>query len=313
MIFNGGAKWRNPHFCFVSLMEEYLARELTHDNDILRAAMGMLARLESICRVRTVEGMFPRFHLSILFRKDGADSVSTRRPEFPSYSWTGWKYVATWKGTRFGNQFVGWGKADSPESINAVTHIVWYCLSSNGNFYKLDEKGVHTPSLPPDPDFHRLFPPTSLRISELIKSAPVSPTAFAFKACIPCPAYTLLCFWAICIRFKLRMVSQPKSRPPGLPNLESEYEVVGKNGTLCGLVTLDCGDLSISEVHEFALVTEFRGWKDDSQSLQIWWCSGLLLKWNGAIAERRGLLHMFENGLDPSLSFGMEWKAVTLS
>ncbi|KIW20243.1 hypothetical protein PV08_00818 [Exophiala spinifera] len=73
------------------VLEIYRGRDLTDENDALRAMAGILGRVAARANTDIVQGMPARiFPLALLFLHTG-ERAPTRRERFPSWSWAGWK------------------------------------------------------------------------------------------------------------------------------------------------------------------------------------------------------------------------------
>src|SRR6266536_3223322 len=90
----------SPDSAFQIFLMYYCRRELTNQSDATNAMRGILERLSSRMRRRLLEALpTSTFDAHILF--DNSNGFLTRRCDFPSYSWSGWKGMVDWNAEDF--------------------------------------------------------------------------------------------------------------------------------------------------------------------------------------------------------------------
>ncbi|KAJ9608988.1 hypothetical protein H2200_006759 [Cladophialophora chaetospira] len=105
-----------PFVQFTSAVELYTRRELTNGNDILNAFEGMQLVLEKRIGDRVYYGALESMmDPSILWE---STKRLTRRPGFPSWSWSGWTGEIQWKFTEVARSWIEW-HADQGSGIHS--------------------------------------------------------------------------------------------------------------------------------------------------------------------------------------------------
>ena len=105
-----------PFVQFTSAVELYTRRELTNGNDILNAFEGMQLVLEKRIGDRVYYGALETMmDPSILWE---STKRLSRRPGFPSWSWSGWTGEIQWKYTEVARSWIEW-HADQAEGVHS--------------------------------------------------------------------------------------------------------------------------------------------------------------------------------------------------
>jgi hypothetical protein len=268
----------------IHLLEPFSQRRLTYESDVLRAVGGMFRRWTEVHGVHFVEGLPIGAGIllsdSLLFTNSQLFSQGIRRSDLPSYSWAGWRLAAEWHCPPYGGSLFS-------------TWIVWYCKSPEGNFRTFDESGKLEPSAYPD------FKPSNSH-QELLRW----PVASSKPIPRINPPYTLLYFWTVCVNFKLVEVEPYNSVYSSSTKLA--HMLLGVDGDLCGEVFLDNTDILMQKTIELALLSEYKYVHN-----RRCYCT-MLLKWDGGIAERRGMALIPKERLADTLPPGPMWKQIIL-
>ena len=285
LIFGKPVKFEN----FPDLMMYYSRRELTYQSDILRACLGMLRKLVDAMGEKLVEGLPTPLERSLLFSMEYPDDQpGSRRQGFPSYSWTGWKYIPGWEMTRERVPLI-LDKSISRKNAKP-TWITWYNRSLNGKLCKINEQENQEPSAS-----DRL-----VDIETLISTAEASHNLDQ----LPDLAYDLLCFRTLSIFLKISFAQSSAES-----QCRSRCVAYGSEETSFGEFRLDADDIEDDTVQEFALISEYEDvWEDRAET--GWW--GILLKKMGPLAERRGILKIPGGIMDKSLPPGPMWTSIAL-
>jgi hypothetical protein len=98
LYFKSPLLQRRSFDVYASLVEDFTARSLTYQSDTLRAFYGISTILEEAWGTKFYNGIPTRYlESALLFSVEGDAGGSVRRPEFPSWSWAGWKSaVSLW-------------------------------------------------------------------------------------------------------------------------------------------------------------------------------------------------------------------------
>lgn len=281
---------------FSALMMYYMLRRLTFQNDVLRAAQGMLRKFSVRSGLHCFEGLPPPFERSLLFQKsmdllkDGYGGPG-RREGFPSYSWIGWKNpslydVDLWSREVSNDKNV---EKKSESSAGFRGWIIWHCKLEDGNLFRITDTGRLRKAL-------LLKPSDTLQNSrDRFQQISIAVTDVSFWN-IRSVSYPLLLFWTICINLRLKRAPQLKGEPPE----PVDYFAMDKFGESCGKVDMDT---TIHETGEgkFAFL---------SATDNTFWA--LMLVWKDGVAERRGVAELSKSALDGCLPPGPRWKAITL-
>lgn len=122
-----------------------MSRNLSFQNDVLRAAQGMLRKFSILAEVHCFEGLPPSLDLSLLFSclPRPVSQAFGRREGFPSYAWTGWM-CAPW----YGNETMNSMRDDKLANENrSGPHsglrgwITWHCRLEDGKSFRIDNVG----------------------------------------------------------------------------------------------------------------------------------------------------------------------------
>lgn len=100
----------NPNVAFQIFLTYYTQREITKESDIVNAMSGILERLSRRLGYRLFEAL-PRATMDAHLLFDNL--YCTRRHEFPSYSWSGWKGKINWLQNDF-----NWSAEPRPHEVN---------------------------------------------------------------------------------------------------------------------------------------------------------------------------------------------------
>ncbi|KAE9379659.1 HET-domain-containing protein [Stipitochalara longipes BDJ] len=281
---------------FSILLMYYMLRKLSFQNDVLRAAQGMLRKFSVRSGVHCFEGLPPPLERSLLFQispyllEEGFGSLG-RQGGFPSYSWTGWKSPSAYDGYIEGSKvYIDKNVEDNSESIKYLGGwIIWHCKLEDGKLFRITETGRLRKSL-------LLKPEDTIQNSRTgFQKIPIAVSDVDFSN-LPSLSYPLLLFWTLCINLRLLRALPEQGHPHGLVN----YLAIDKFGKSCGKVEMDTA-IPESEYGKFALLaaTEDAFW-------------ALMLVWKDGIAERRGVVKLSNSVLDGCLMPGPRWKAIVL-
>ncbi|PMD29672.1 HET-domain-containing protein [Hyaloscypha variabilis F] len=269
---------------FTDILLYYMLRKLSFQNDILRAAQGMLRKISLHTGMHFFEGLPPPLEQE--YRSKG------RRVGFPSYSWTGWltpvqynNFVCAWDEVSSDRDF-----EENPEPNSDVRGwIIWHCKLEDGDVVRISNTGRFRKSL-------MLQPEDTLRNARTkYQEFPVATSGVGFSK-VPPTSYPLLLFWTICIELRLERALPAPGDPLGL----AYYSAMDKFGESCGRFTMDPTTPENGD-GEFALLAA----TNDS----LW---ALMLVWKDGIAERRGAVELSNSVLDGCLPPGPMWKAIVL-
>ncbi|KAK0622788.1 heterokaryon incompatibility protein-domain-containing protein [Immersiella caudata] len=287
---------------YADLLMYYSQRDLTKESDALRAMEGISARFSDKMGYGMLFGL-PAGALDYFILFSGEYDLR-RRPEFPSYSWAGWK----------GDLSAFPSPGDIPQWLNTHTWIVWYTIDGNGNcdlalFWNYSQ--VNT-----------LRPPRSDRVHyENRKRLPFhcngldvgdTPTAPSNSLVVSRLAHYSVClrFWTV--SFVLSMSDNRKS--------DGSLTLLDRHNRKCGQLYL--GRLGYLKktigvgLQEFILLSGVA--EPDTPFASP--CSAgdhaeyhvMLLEWDGDVAERRGIGKVTKQGLLNSFDSGPVWKEITL-
>jgi len=114
-----------------SLIQQYSRRQLSFQSDVLNAFAGLENFLRLVCDTELLYGLCrPTFGLSMLWYSGFLE----RRPQFPSWSWTGWIGMAVTGGEVF----------DDAKWITKYSWINWYHVDSETGMFLLMPQLGHT-------------------------------------------------------------------------------------------------------------------------------------------------------------------------
>ena len=271
---------RSPIADLSTVLAHYTGRVLSNPGDVFRAIEGTLRRFSELLQCTFFQGMpTAMFDLFLLFNADLNTGVSlTRRPEFPSYSWLGWK-----------------GKlAEAAETLatdywfNESCWIVWYKRLPSGHttlVWEQDPESLLSEIEGEKIPRYRLPRPRFIPALPLSVNTSLTTPSFISAAEIPHLPYPLLQFWTISVFHKMEIKEgvYPAGSIKYLRNpYRDEAEAVG------GIYPLDAFGEStfyddVTEPFEFILLSESA---NDTSPMR--WYQVMLIEWNGRIAMRRG-------------------------
>lgn len=297
---NGLLLMREPIRNYKELVEKYSSRVLTKQADAFRAMSGMMRRISENQQWHIVEGM-PMVAIEhvMLFRH--TFQPLSRRPEFPSYSWLGWKGELNFmEGFFFFEAWINWFVRHPPTGeilpierpsvpLQEQSQVKGKWASDYVATYRKPDFGV----LPrPSRQTDRGFP------SERLAKPHASPT------------FSLLCFSTLAVFFELTRIDYVK----GLARIRRP----GK-GTI-GIVTLDSFEEYPPARHaEFILLCKTTpadydldemGLKGDLDSKEVYMI--MLIEWTDGVAERRGIGFVDAVECRNSMAPGPVWKDIIL-
>lgn len=292
---------------FTYLILYYTARSLSHDSDVLRAAQGMLNRYASLNKIGLIEGLPCPLEQSLLFLKSGflkqgTNSLSFRREGFPSYSWIGWRAMASWDDALSYVTLLPDSPPNNSQSTDTSsqettlrTWIRWHVVCRQ-EIFLIDVMGNRQPSRASDTDNF-----LDRCRQEFRNYSAIRENHNVHKACTGIP-YTVLFFWTVCVNLG---VGRPAKPNVFLVNAEPSmhYEVLNDHGENCGEVALD---INLGEGVQDGLFALIAGTLDGG----FW---ALLLKrlHNGQM-ERGGLARLYSNCLDGNSNGRPRWERICL-
>lgn len=289
-----------PFRDYKSLVKKYSYRVLTTQTDAFRAMSGMIRRISENQQWYILEGM-PTVALEnmMLFRR--RVQPLSRRPEFPSYSWLGWKgELAFMEGFYFFEAWINWHvrhpltgeilPIERPSMVpQAQAQVIGIWASDAMASYRKPDFGV--------------LPRAGIQMDQglsLELSAKLHPS----------PNFSLLCFSTLAVFFELTGMDYVKGlayvRRPG-------------KGAI-GIVTLDGFDEYPPVRHaEFILLSKTTpsehdldemGLKEDLDSKEVYMI--MLIEWIDGVAERRGIGFVDAVECRNSMAPGPVWKDIIL-
>jgi len=282
---------------FSTMITYYMSRNFSFQNDVLRAAQGMLRKFSILSGLHCFEGLPPPLDRSLLFQWSPrpVSRAFGRREGFPSYSWTGWRYASTYDldlqrmDGIWNDKLVSENPSDPEPGLRSW--ITWHCRLEDGKLFRIDNTGrLRKSPLPKAEDGQS-------KSRRAFQQLPVSVSDVDFGA-VRAKSYPLLLFWTISVNLRLKRQSYlGESR---VPTGHVNFEAIDRYGEKCGTVEVDTIMAEATE-GKFALLAV------DEQ--EIW---ALMLKWEDDIAERRGVARLSKEVLDTCLPPGPRWKAVIL-
>lgn len=295
-MFYGIFAWPKAIFNDFSIIMRYqTVRKLSFQNDILRAAQGMLRKYSTLSGLQCFEGLPAPLDRSLLFNKSSANSeVYGRRKGFPSYSWTGWKSVPEYSDyleaeelSISNDKHIEGKPAEFGSGLRCW--IIWHCRLEDSSIRRITDTGRLRRSLFPKMEDSRGN--ARQHFQEILAS--VSDVDFGT---IRLNSYPLLLFWTICVNLRLKRAPQENGSSVGPVN----YQAMDKHGESCGTVYVDTDMPEIRE-GKFALLAA----NDDS-----FWT--LMVRWEDMVAERRGVAVLSKDVIDSCLPPGPRWKGIVL-
>lgn len=311
-------KMENPVDDFCIILLYYSQRSLTYQGDALNAMEGIIRRLSSRTKCRFFEGIpTAAIDIFLLFRSHG--SSLHRRPEFPSYSWTGWRGPL-----RIPDQ-CHYGEIN--EWLNGSTWIIWHRRSPTGVLNLVwdpaaqDEFPFHGPNYV---GYQRRNPFVCSYI-RTVATKRTQPTEEIYEQTIASSKtvrpYNLLQFWTLSLFFRVRIVDSIQGEAFVWDSLHDRP---------CGRLFLD--GLEDSQFHEYdgafeiivlSAMVDFSAYVGGRISLSGWIEeSGLdpnapaynvmIIEWMGIVAERRGIGIISQESVAYSSAPGPVWKEIVL-
>jgi hypothetical protein len=281
---------------FSTLISYYMSRNFSFQNDVLRAAQGMLRKFSILSEVHCFEGLPPPLDRSLLFTRSPRpiSRAFGRREGFPSYSWTGWMYAPQYCDLEevdsiWDDKLVDENRSGPEPGLRGW--ITWHCRLEDGKLFRIDNTGrLRKSPLPKAEDGQS-------KSRRAFQQIPVFVSDVNFGA-IQAKSYPLLLFWTICVN--LRLKKQSYRGESGLPTGHVNFEAIDRYGEKCGTVEVDT-IMSEATGGKFALL---------AVNEQNFWA--LMLKWEDEIAERRGVARLSKEVLDTCLPPGPRWNAIVL-
>jgi len=282
---------------------------------------GLLNRLESRMKSSFLQGL-PKatFDLSLLFLLNGnesKDGISHRRPEFPSYSWTGWRnriIYATF-GVDFGTP--GRGRLGLFDWLQTKTWIVYYELSPSGTSKLLWNPDVEDAAT--DTILHIRYPLKRTdrlqRFSRFSNEFSTKPTVSKLST-LP-RNYPLLIFWTMAVYLKVSRTSLLSDENSLVYDCNNKF--VGPVYTGCDMVDKPVEFLVLSESTEDRRPDSiiwpgaekiFYRLDSSSKLWDLYWV--MAVKNVNGVMERIGLGQIYQNALESSYPPGPIWKECIL-
>ncbi|KAF6806390.1 hypothetical protein CSOJ01_08885 [Colletotrichum sojae] len=283
---------------FARLVEAYTKRALTDQKDVLRAMAGIIRRMSVKTNGRFLQGLpVAALDAFLLFRGDG--QALRRRQGFPSYSWTGWRGEIS-----FGLIDVATSSHLLKRWLVTRTWTLRQERTPSGLVGPIDpttkkqRPSCDPPSSSSNADTFSFTRYRSRGLSKALDVCRVRPRK-------PSPQelthldYSLLQFWALTVRFKLR--------------IGDAFSSVGCLETGSGV---DIGEIQVDAIDrhrcfpseepvELAVLSERTDgiWHKPPTDYFV-----MLLEWNGPVAERRGVGTLKIEHLEDGFSPGLKWK-----
>ncbi|KAK1834103.1 heterokaryon incompatibility protein-domain-containing protein [Podospora conica] len=300
IVLNGLIDLESPLSIYGDMLAHYSRRSLTNQSDAIRALEGISAYFSDKLGYGMLYGL-PVGALDYFILFQGEDLY--RRPEFPSYSWAGWQGDL--------GRFRRVADSHIRPWLKRHTWISWYTINGSSRT---------TPSI----------------VWKRQNSVPFSWEGLDFGETTTVPSITppvarnsrnnsvYLRFWTLSISLSI---------PRQNRGLGGWYKIHDKDGEECGKINLGAvrDDVSENEAtsvffndtgpYEFILLSGIQrrssrwyGFTDttpetagDHELYNV-----MLLKWDGDVAERRGIGEVWKRGVLNSLDPGPTWKEITL-
>lgn len=133
---------------FALIITYYTSRTLSFQNDILRAAQGMLHKLTIITGTHCFEGLLAPLDVALLFGIHKLQHQVFRRDGYPSYSWTNWTSIIRYHYALANDRKYTICRIDKAGDEWREDHgrllrcwILWRCVSKNGKMHRVDGSG----------------------------------------------------------------------------------------------------------------------------------------------------------------------------
>ncbi|KAI1328550.1 heterokaryon incompatibility protein-domain-containing protein [Xylariaceae sp. FL0255] len=277
------------------LLVKYSTRNLGFQSDQVVAMAGICRRLADYAQCTLLFGNpVPAIDWFLLFYP-GMKGLK-RRDIFPTWSWAGW----------FGQIYYNYGSGNVTKWTTASTWINWYKREPSGEVALISD-GTDRRKAKANELFGTLC--------DTIETEPTREVVDGGSGV----KYTMLQFWTVSTKFSLRKIEQEQADRTivsyGLYWTPSTHEVIDKNGVSCGFVTLDDPDSPWKnnesvELILLSLSAEKKLPTGDTAARYLW---VLMIEWQDAIAERKGVGKINRDALTFSLEPGMSWKQILLS
>ena len=296
-----------PFLQFTSAVELYTQREMTNPNDILNAFEEVKLVLEKRIRSQIFFGIVEDMVDSSIIWE--SSKRLRHRPNFPTWSWAGWRAEIQWK---------------LPEY--AESWIQWHDASLASTSFPSQKRKRIPPPIPEPSD--GLLGPSRSDLTEAMPRLHFATISASFKLLRPAPIHKE------CVSpLRKRMTGpsalatvRPAPTDPGLVRAG----IADCNGDWCGTIDLDHGYLQMVDIpFEFLLMSRVSGFTEDEQ---LNWegllpdvveeemsqrdhgvYNVLLVSERDGVHYRAGLGRILTSCLSRALDPGTVWKNITLA
>lgn len=287
------------------LLNKYTTRELRGPADYIPAMAGICRRLADYAQCSLLFGIpVPALDWFLLFypNKNGLK----RRDVFPSWAWSGW----------YGQVYYNYGSGNVTKWVAASTWVIWHKREPSGELTTVRDE-AERPARKASELFGHLFDVSRTDPSRELSCEGLSRYRYA-----------VLQFWTISVNFALRRVDQEEGEnlmwSSGLYWTQTTCELLNKDGSSCGFVTLDNPTPQNEESGsgEFILLSLSAEKEQNSAHLEhntqatdpegrFFWV--LMVEWDNGVAERKGIGKVHRDALASSLDPGVSWKEIILA
>ncbi|KAI0388991.1 heterokaryon incompatibility protein-domain-containing protein [Xylariaceae sp. FL0594] len=278
------------------LLNQYTTRELKVPSDYVPAMAGICRRLADYAQCSLLFGIpVAALDWFLLFYPD--KNGLKRRDAFPSWAWSGW----------YGKVYYNFGSGDVTKWTESSTWIIWH---------KRDSSGVLTPVL----DKAERRGPRAIdlfgQLCDVSQAEPLADVATGRQSAV-------LQFWTVALSLSLQNIGQEKGEKMmwsyGLYWTPTTIELLDRNGTTCGFVTLDdpvqpdrdgrsAELILLSLSAEKASASKSAG---EEPAARFFWV--VMVEWTRGVAERKGIGKINRDALTSSLDPGVVWKEIVLA
>lgn len=286
------------------LLNQYTTRELKVPSDYVPAMAGICRRLADYAQCSLLYGIpVAALDWFILFYPD--KNGLKRRDIFPSWAWSGW----------YGKVYYNFGSGNVTKWTEKSTWITWYKRESSGALTAVWDKSERR----------------NLRAIELFgHSCDVSQTEPLNEVAgeMTGRQFAVLQFWTVAVSLSLRSIGQEEGEKMmwsyGLYWTPTTFELLDKNGTNCGFVTLDDPIqpdrdgksaefilLSLSAEKSLGTASKSTVNETTDPGARFFWT--LMIEWTNGVAERRGIGKITRDALTSSLDPSVTWKEIVLA
>jgi hypothetical protein len=294
---------------FEVMLVYYTTRNLTDQDDALRAMAGIMRRFSENLRYPFFEGL-PSAAVDAFVLFIPNFSKLSRRLGFPSYSWTGWRGGIV---VELEVEVVR-SRLSLNEWLAERTWIIWYTRDPfTGHVEPVwDASNVSGSTDPDSTDYFEGYqgrrlsqPATPLELDSTY--VPTKSLGFEILSGF---SYPLLQFWTLSVFFRLGV--------PGLGTETIQAPLLGNGLTECGSVFLD----GFHEVNffggqgpfELLVLSESRIDLVKRERLKTWdFYNVMLIEWKMGVAERRGIGSLRKSALGQTFAPGPVWKEILLA